>query len=139
MQLLTGHGKIKEKLHKLGISDNDICSCGQGDTIKHIIFHCPNHDEERKALREKVTRANIQWPCTLPELTRKNTYPLLHTFAAMAMRSRETRKKCAMTGNTGCYGTRRQTLTERSASPYETELRASDLASSGLPLVTFRR
>lgn len=87
-QLLTGHGRIGDKLKQLKITDNDLCRCQRSDSVHHILFECPILRKERETLREKVSNENITWPCSLPVLTTQKAFKHFQKFATRAMTNR---------------------------------------------------
>lgn len=89
-QLMSGHGKMKHKLYTLKIAATDKCRCGQSDTVKHIIYECPHHDEPRCKLKLQIEQQNIHWPCELHNLVEENTFPHFKEFVTQAMKDRET-------------------------------------------------
>ena len=39
--MLTGHGKIRSYLYRLGLTDNPMCPCEEEEqTVDHLIFKC---------------------------------------------------------------------------------------------------
>ncbi|KAK9302500.1 hypothetical protein QLX08_005559 [Tetragonisca angustula] len=40
VQMLSGHGNFKANLRKLGLIETEICTCGETDTVEHVIFEC---------------------------------------------------------------------------------------------------
>ncbi|KAK1137797.1 hypothetical protein K0M31_002291 [Melipona bicolor] len=85
-QLLTGHGNIKSTLHRLKLSDTDLCRCGQKDTVEHIIYNCKEEQAERKKMVEEIATLGTPWPCTLAELSRTTTIVHLTRFAEMVLK-----------------------------------------------------
>lgn len=89
-QLLTGHGRIRSTLHRLNLSDTELCRCGHPDTVEHIIFHCSEEEREREELRKEIGKHKIAWPCTMRELAQKETIEYLTKFAESVIKKRET-------------------------------------------------
>ena len=56
-QLKLGHGYIKSYLYQLGHVQNNLCTCGDIETPKHLLLHCRVYKEERKILFNKVKKA----------------------------------------------------------------------------------
>jgi hypothetical protein len=51
VQLITGHGEFRGKLHKLGLREEPMCACGLGDqTAEHILWECPIMDDAREEM-----------------------------------------------------------------------------------------
>lgn len=88
-QFLSGHGKIRDYLKKRCILPSETCTCGEADSINHILFDCGNYLEERGNLIRCLRNNDLQWPCNLGALTRKETFDDFATFATHVMRSRE--------------------------------------------------
>lgn len=79
-----------ELFEKLGhIITTDLCLCGQPDTVKHVIYDCPNFDNHRQHLINNLAKDNINWPCQLNKLVQKNTYAYFKEFAEQTIRIRE--------------------------------------------------
>ena len=47
--MLTGHGKIRLYLYRLGITDNPMCSCEE-QTVDHLIFKCKKLCNQRNEM-----------------------------------------------------------------------------------------
>jgi len=64
----TGHGNIKDYLHKYKIIDDPTCPCRKGpQTVQQIIFDCPLLEKEREKLKAVVTRTE-NWPVSCNKL-----------------------------------------------------------------------
>lgn len=88
-QLLSGHGKIGTYLQARGFLPSGLCTCGQLDTLKHIIFECADNQEERNALINYLRRNNRQWPCSSEMLVQQGVFRHFNTFCTRVMRKRE--------------------------------------------------
>jgi len=55
-RLRTGHCSLNQYLHRFGIEESPLCSCGNGaeETVEHFLIHCPLFDKERSKLMKKV-------------------------------------------------------------------------------------
>ncbi|XP_049869365.1 uncharacterized protein LOC126369116 [Pectinophora gossypiella] len=53
-QALTGHGGFSEYLTRFKCKDNPACACDAdtGETVPHILLHCPVHDRDRFNLEQ---------------------------------------------------------------------------------------
>ena len=40
-QFLSGHGKFATYLNKMNIQTSDRCTCGEQQTVEHVVLHCP--------------------------------------------------------------------------------------------------
>lgn len=60
-QFITGHGDFNEKLHGFKLKESPACSCGELETARHVLFHCPRTEEHRERLKETVTRDGTPW------------------------------------------------------------------------------
>lgn len=61
VQLLTGHGDFRQKLHHLGLTQGPEClDCGQLDTVSHAIFECEVVDRDVDVLRTWLREKGIQ-------------------------------------------------------------------------------
>jgi hypothetical protein len=53
VQFITGHGKFREYLSRVGVIQDGRCnSCGVDETPLHVLFHCPVYDGIRASLTE---------------------------------------------------------------------------------------
>ena len=42
IQILSGHSRLCTFLHRIGVTEDDLCSCNLGpETIEHFLFGCP--------------------------------------------------------------------------------------------------
>ncbi|KAG7196382.1 hypothetical protein KM043_018806 [Ampulex compressa] len=89
VQLLSGHGNINDKLYNLGLKESGECTCGEPDTVPHIIYDCEALESLRIALIEQVVYAGKRWPCSLSEFLEKSIYAHFKSFAKAALRYRE--------------------------------------------------
>ncbi|KAI4482903.1 hypothetical protein M0802_013620 [Mischocyttarus mexicanus] len=62
VQILSGHGNLKNNLKRLGLAETDECRCGVTDTIKHVIYDCALLSEFRKEMEEAIKDKNQTWP-----------------------------------------------------------------------------
>ncbi|KAI2736048.1 hypothetical protein DTO013E5_9203 [Penicillium roqueforti] len=53
-QLRTGHCWLATFAKAFRFQDNDRCGCGDRETLKHVLWDCPDLRELRRELREKV-------------------------------------------------------------------------------------
>lgn len=93
VQLLSGHGNLSAKLQALGLRTTRNCDCGREDTVRHVIFECEYAEEDRRKLREKVTKNGAVWPCTLQELVTAANYEAFHEYATSTMQQREEKER----------------------------------------------
>jgi ribonuclease HI len=69
--LVTGHGNLKNYLHKYKIIDNPQCNCNKGEqTVEHIIYNCELQDQERDKLKAVVAKTE-KWPISKTKLMLK--------------------------------------------------------------------
>lgn len=45
---------MNEYLHKVGLSDTPICSCGEVESVEHYIQECQNYEDLRERLSVKL-------------------------------------------------------------------------------------
>lgn len=59
-QMLTGHGAFNSRLHAFNLKPSPLCSCGEEDTVEHVILDCTNN----AAARVKLIAAHsyVNWP-----------------------------------------------------------------------------
>jgi hypothetical protein len=68
---VTGHGNLKNYLHKYKIIDNPQCNCNKGEqTVEHKIYNCELHDKEKDKLITTVAKTE-QWPISKSKLIQK--------------------------------------------------------------------
>ena len=68
---MTGHGNLKNYLHKYKIIDNPQCNCSKGEqTVEHIIYNCELQEQERDKLKAVVAKTE-QWPISKTKLILK--------------------------------------------------------------------
>lgn len=55
--IVSGHGKMRDYLHRLKIIEEPTCPCGKGDqTTDHIIYACERLTKERDRLKKTAIR-----------------------------------------------------------------------------------
>ena len=60
--IVTGHGNIKTYLYNYIITENQMCSCKEGDQSEdYILFDCKLLEHDRDRLEAAVTRSE-KWP-----------------------------------------------------------------------------
>jgi hypothetical protein len=66
-QFISNHGKFNNYLFRFKLRNDTKCDrCGAlEEDIKHIIFNCPQFDEQRNELKHKCEQNRIPWPCDL--------------------------------------------------------------------------
>jgi len=72
--IVTGHGLNRSYLHRFKIIPNSTCPCRlqEEQTITHIILNCTQLENERRILRNAITRTGGTWPPPYEQLTRKH-------------------------------------------------------------------
>ena len=69
---LTGHGGINSYLHRFKLKDEPKCICSESEqTVDHLIYECSVLEEERKVLKQCVSRSGDIWPLSKSELALK--------------------------------------------------------------------
>lgn len=82
-RLRSGHTSAPVHQYKIGIRDDDLCTCGKLGTLNHIFFECNNHKNETEELIQKLLKNGQQLPITIytllqiPPIT---TAHILHKF-----------------------------------------------------------
>lgn len=70
--VITGHGNLKNYLHKFKIIDNPQCNCNKGEqTVDHIIYECELQEQERNKMKTVISKSNSkseQWPISKNKL-----------------------------------------------------------------------
>ena len=49
-QLRTGYVQLQDYLHKIGLSENDKCYCGEKETVSHYLLDFPLYEEDREVM-----------------------------------------------------------------------------------------
>ena len=62
LRMISGHFKCRAHLLTINKADTNECrhGCGQSETIKHILLHCPHYTNHRAQLLATVAQHNIQ-------------------------------------------------------------------------------
>ena len=53
-KLRLGYNKLRDYQFKLGISDSNLCECGQIETVEHYLLHCELYFNQRETLRTHI-------------------------------------------------------------------------------------
>ena len=59
IQVLTGHGPFKAKLHGMHRVDSPKCECGADHTATHLLFECQQRGEDTGKLREYMYASQV--------------------------------------------------------------------------------
>jgi ribonuclease HI len=91
-QLLTGHGNLNSYFKRFGMTESDLCECGETEDQIHILFNCTL--ETRKLAREiligEITKRGFCWQNSsdfLPILLMSENYMYFRKFASRVIRS----------------------------------------------------
>ena len=60
-QIITGHRHFNSTLHKLRLSETDLCKCGQKDTPEHLLYEHKEEAEARSVLVQALTKEGKGW------------------------------------------------------------------------------
>jgi len=72
-----GHGKFRSHLHRLGISDTPICSCGTGtEDLNHIFLRCPLYETQITKLIKSLTALKVPLPTDIISVLATNDYDI---------------------------------------------------------------
>lgn len=88
VQILTGHGNFKSKLHYFKLAESPLCRCGFIDTIQHVLFTCPMYEDIRTSFQNQVQEYN-PWPCTLDKLLTRDNFETFAKFTNSALKMKE--------------------------------------------------
>ena len=70
IQILSGHSRRRTFLHRIGVIEDDLCSCSLGpETIEHYLFDCPIFQTHRTPLKNHCIRWLKTWPPQLNQIT----------------------------------------------------------------------
>ena len=53
-KLRLGYNQLKDYQYKLGISDSNLCECGQIETVEHYLLHCEQYFNQRESMRTHI-------------------------------------------------------------------------------------
>ena len=63
--MLTGHGKIRSYLYRLGLTDNPTCPCEEEQqTVDHLLFKCKKWRNQRNEMMRQIKNSGGNWPAT---------------------------------------------------------------------------
>ena len=57
--IITGYGKLKSFYRRFKIVDSRLCSCGEEQTMDHVLFKCDKHRTERDKLKDTSQKKTI--------------------------------------------------------------------------------
>jgi hypothetical protein len=61
--MVTGHGKLRSYLHRLGLTDNLMCPFEEEQqTTDHLIFQCKKLHKQRKEMIKQIKNNGGNWP-----------------------------------------------------------------------------
>ena len=62
--MVTGHGKLRSYLHRIGLTDNPKCPCEgkEEQTVDHLIFHCTKLSNQRTEMAKQINNTGGNWP-----------------------------------------------------------------------------
>jgi hypothetical protein len=70
--MLTGHGNIKDYLHRFKLTDSPMCSCNKNSqTTDHLLYECELLKSQRNILQLAVTKTS-KWPTSKNSLISKH-------------------------------------------------------------------
>ena len=53
-KLRLGYNKLKDYQHKIGNTDNNLCTCGEIETAEHYLISCEHYFNERERMRINI-------------------------------------------------------------------------------------
>ena len=57
IQILSGHSRLRTFLHRIGVTEDDLCSCNLSpETIEHYLFDCPIFQTHRTPFKNHCIR-----------------------------------------------------------------------------------
>lgn len=82
VQILTGHGKLRQYLNRFGIVDTEMCQCELGvQEVNHILFECVLMEGHRVTLRSELNNRRIAWPPSKERLMQNDIFNIFRSFA----------------------------------------------------------
>lgn len=95
IQLLSGHGLLKNYQHRINVASTDNCYCDEQDSVEHVIYDCTHLAHHRIRLIQTLEEAGIRWPCRLQDFVQKHTFGEFSAFATAALHHREAIERAA--------------------------------------------
>jgi len=95
-QVITGHGKFKDYLHRFQITESCRCECNEGDeTVDHLLYECKLHDaaDIRENLIASAQLHNVDWPIRKDLLLRENMLTDFQRYCATLVKKCKERNK----------------------------------------------
>lgn len=83
---------LRTQLKELGLSEGDLCVCGERETPEHILRNCTLYDSERALMVRKVGMINIMTDAFYDELMlNEKIYEAFKQFAMQVISKRNIR------------------------------------------------
>ena len=79
--MVTGHGKLRSYLHRIGLTDNPMCP-GEGkeeQTVDHLVFQCTKLRNQRTEMVKQMNNTGGNRPTTNETLV-NNYLPIFVKF-----------------------------------------------------------
>lgn len=77
LRLKTNHGRFPSHLHKIGILQDPVCTCGELlCDINHILFNCQAHFAISTLLMQELREEGIADPMRLPQLLAEDNFQI---------------------------------------------------------------
>lgn len=90
-QFITGHGDFNGKLHGFKLKASPLCSCGDLETARHVLFSCPRTEKPRTILKMVICR-QAAWTEDVKTLVESRTnFEALKKFSKAALTNRTDR------------------------------------------------
>jgi len=90
-QFIRGHGDFNEKLHGFKLKASPLCSCGELESARHVLFSCPRTEEPRAILKAAISRQGA-WTENVKALVESRTnFEALRMFSKAALTNRTDR------------------------------------------------
>lgn len=89
-QFLTGHGNFKEKLFSFKLINSAQCSCGEVDTLSHVLNDCYKYEHIRIELKEKLGTINR---LEIKQILTKDKFQIFKELAHRILTEKETRER----------------------------------------------
>ncbi|KAJ4440673.1 hypothetical protein ANN_08821 [Periplaneta americana] len=81
--IISGHGKMKEYLHRFHIIEDPRCTCNNiRQTVNHLIYECRDTRQQRSVLIEAIQKNGGTWPVTNRQLItfHLRSFYVMHCF-----------------------------------------------------------
>lgn len=84
-RLRSGHCCIPTHLHKIGVVDDELCTCGSPGSLSHIFFDCSDNRPNCDTLYRELSKLGVHTPIQVYDIifgTSQEVLQVLFDFIA---------------------------------------------------------